>query len=247
MLATSFSRSIRRAVPDRTRPGPGQVATVRADSPILRPIQNGWASLSSLRSRTESSRKTTSSASLRWRVPLRLTARSTLPSRRNPPRACRSNWSSATQGPALTSCSASPNPPIEQFPAYMLASAALDQAQRDLDLTCSARRLTAWRRRWINPARPFRDRRHAGVRRDRRQRPWVDANPKETDITHLQIGQRAHGVCRHVPGHKFLRHRRTGSPGTGAQFAILPPQNASGNWVKVVQRVPVRVRLDRIR
>ena len=75
--------------------------------------------------------------------------------------------------------------------------------------------------------------------------PWVDANPKETDITYLQLGQTATVDRRHVPGPHLPRHRRSSvSPGTGAQFAILPPQNASGNWVKVVQRVPVRIRLD---
>jgi membrane fusion protein (multidrug efflux system) len=73
---------------------------------------------------------------------------------------------------------------------------------------------------------------------------WVDANPKETDITYLQLGQKA---TIHVD--TFSRQAFHGtvvavSPGTGAQFAILPPQNASGNWVKVVQRVPVRIALD---
>ena len=46
------------------------------------------------------------------------------------------------------------------------------------------------------------------------------------------------------PGHIFHGTVATVSPGTGAQFAILPPQNASGNWVKVVQRVPVRIAFD---
>jgi membrane fusion protein (multidrug efflux system) len=75
--------------------------------------------------------------------------------------------------------------------------------------------------------------------------PWVDANPKETDITNLQIGQRATVFVDTFPDVVFSGTVESVSPGTGAQFAILPPQNASGNWVKVVQRVPLRVRLDR--
>jgi membrane fusion protein, multidrug efflux system len=76
------------------------------------------------------------------------------------------------------------------------------------------------------------------------RRPWVDANPKETDITHLQLGQKAWIYVDTFPGHVFHGKVIAVSPGTGAQFAILPPQNASGNWVKVVQRVPVRIELD---
>ncbi len=75
--------------------------------------------------------------------------------------------------------------------------------------------------------------------------PWVDANPKETDITYLQIGQRATVFVDTFPDTVFSGTVESVSPGTGAQIAILPPQNASGNWVKVVQRVPLRVRLDK--
>jgi len=74
--------------------------------------------------------------------------------------------------------------------------------------------------------------------------PWVDANPKETDITHLKIGQRVTVDVDTFPDHTFRGTVVAVSPGTGAQFMILPPQNASGNWVKVVQRVPVRIALD---
>ena len=75
--------------------------------------------------------------------------------------------------------------------------------------------------------------------------PWVDANPKETDITYLRPGQRVTVEVDTFPDHVFTGTVAAVSPGTGAQFSILPPQNASGNWVKVVQRVPVRVQLDR--
>src|SRR5271165_5504955 len=76
------------------------------------------------------------------------------------------------------------------------------------------------------------------------QHPWVDANPKETDITYLQLGQKASIYVDTFPGHAFHGTVIAVSAGTGAQFAILPPQNASGNWVKVVQRVPVRIAFE---
>jgi membrane fusion protein (multidrug efflux system) len=74
--------------------------------------------------------------------------------------------------------------------------------------------------------------------------PWVDANPKETDITYLRVGQKASIEVDSFPDHTFTGTVVSVSPGTGAQFSILPAQNATGNWVKVVQRVPVRIAFD---
>lgn len=73
--------------------------------------------------------------------------------------------------------------------------------------------------------------------------PWVDANFKETELTHVRIGQRANITLDIYPNHKWEAEVQSISPATGAEFSILPPQNASGNWVKVVQRLPVRLRL----
>jgi membrane fusion protein, multidrug efflux system len=74
---------------------------------------------------------------------------------------------------------------------------------------------------------------------------WVDANFKEVQLRHLRIGQAAE-VRSDLYGGSFVYHGHvTGmAAGTGAAFALLPAQNASGNWIKVVQRVPVRVQLD---
>ena len=77
------------------------------------------------------------------------------------------------------------------------------------------------------------------------EQPWVDANPKETDLTYLRVGQTATLDVDSFPNHTFTGHVLAVSPGTGSQFSILPPQNASGNWVKVVQRVPVRIAFDK--
>ena len=75
------------------------------------------------------------------------------------------------------------------------------------------------------------------------RRPWVDANLKETTLAQVRIGQRVELVLDLYPGLVWQGEVESISPATGAEFAILPPQNASGNWVKVVQRLPVRVRL----
>jgi membrane fusion protein (multidrug efflux system) len=74
---------------------------------------------------------------------------------------------------------------------------------------------------------------------------WVDANFKEVQLRHLRIGQPA-AVRSDLYGGGFIYHGhvRGVSAGTGAAFALLPAQNASGNWIKVVQRVPVRIQID---
>jgi membrane fusion protein (multidrug efflux system) len=71
--------------------------------------------------------------------------------------------------------------------------------------------------------------------------PWIIANPKETDLTYVHEGLPVSITVDAYPGRQWYGKVASVSPGTGAEFAILPPQNASGNWVKVVQRVPVRI------
>jgi membrane fusion protein (multidrug efflux system) len=74
---------------------------------------------------------------------------------------------------------------------------------------------------------------------------WVDANFKEVQLRNLHIGQPAEVRSDLYGGASVFHGRVVGmSAGTGAAFALLPPQNASGNWIKVVQRVPVRVQID---
>jgi membrane fusion protein, multidrug efflux system len=74
-------------------------------------------------------------------------------------------------------------------------------------------------------------------------RPWVEANFKETELTHVRKGLTATVELDTYPGVVWQAEVESISPATGAEFALLPPQNASGNWVKVVQRLPVRLRL----
>ena len=77
------------------------------------------------------------------------------------------------------------------------------------------------------------------------ERLWVEANFKEVQLTRMRIGQPVH-VVSDLYGRKVVYHGRVAGlgMGTGAAFALLPAQNATGNWIKVVQRVPVRVVLD---
>jgi membrane fusion protein (multidrug efflux system) len=70
---------------------------------------------------------------------------------------------------------------------------------------------------------------------------WVDANPKETDITWLTQGQSVNITADAFPDTVLKGHVASISPGTGSQFSLIPAQNAAGNWVKVVQRIPVRI------
>ncbi|HMH19793.1 MAG TPA: HlyD family secretion protein [Burkholderiales bacterium] len=72
---------------------------------------------------------------------------------------------------------------------------------------------------------------------------WIEANFKEDQLTHMRVGQAVSVEVDSYPGKTFEGRVASVSPGTGSQFSLLPPENATGNWVKVVQRLPVRVEL----
>lgn len=73
---------------------------------------------------------------------------------------------------------------------------------------------------------------------------WIEANFKETQLTHMKPGQKVWITIDTFPDKKFIGHVESLSPGTGASFSLLPPENATGNWVKIVQRLPVRIAID---
>ncbi|MBR0935585.1 HlyD family secretion protein [Bradyrhizobium jicamae] len=77
-------------------------------------------------------------------------------------------------------------------------------------------------------------------------RIWIEANFRETGLTHMHPGQQATIDVDAYPGHALKAHIVSMSPGTGSDFSVLPPENATGNWVKVVQRLPVRLELDEV-
>ncbi|MCQ4164551.1 HlyD family secretion protein [Tahibacter harae] len=73
---------------------------------------------------------------------------------------------------------------------------------------------------------------------------WVEANFKETDLTNVSVGQSAEVAIDTYPGRHWKARVASISPASGAEFAVLPAQNATGNWVKIVQRIPVRLLLE---
>ncbi len=73
---------------------------------------------------------------------------------------------------------------------------------------------------------------------------WVEANPKESDLTYLKPGAVATITIDAYPGREWRGSVTSLAPATGAEFSVLPPQNATGNWVKVVQRVPIRLKVE---
>jgi membrane fusion protein (multidrug efflux system) len=75
---------------------------------------------------------------------------------------------------------------------------------------------------------------------------WIEANFKEVQLARMRPGQTAAVEIDRYPGRRFSAEVTSVSPSTGSQFSLLPPENATGNWVKVVQRVPVRLQLTRV-
>jgi membrane fusion protein (multidrug efflux system) len=73
---------------------------------------------------------------------------------------------------------------------------------------------------------------------------WVEANFKETQLAGVRVGQSARIVADAYPGVEWPARVSAIAPATGAEFALLPPQNATGNWIKVVQRVPVLLAIE---
>ena len=147
---------------------------------------------------------------------------------------------------ALNQLLGNPDLPLEQFPAYMQAKAVLDDAQRNLDLSTVRAPMDGIATqveqiqlgRFVTAGSPV-------FSVIDTANPWVDANPKESDFTYVTVGQSVTLDVDAFPNHVFKGTIGSLSPGTGATFAILPPQNATGNFVKVVQRVPVRIYFDK--
>jgi membrane fusion protein (multidrug efflux system) len=73
---------------------------------------------------------------------------------------------------------------------------------------------------------------------------WVEANPKETELTHVRPGQPVTVMVDSYPDTQWDGTVESISPAAAQEFSLLPAQNTSGNWVKVVQRIPIRVRVD---
>lgn len=132
---------------------------------------------------------------------------------------------------------------VEEHPAVLQALAELEQAKLDLEYTRviapAAGRVTNLR---LTPGTQVQANATQFVLVTENGY-WVDANFKEGELPGIRPGQRARVELDAMPGTVFDGVVESISPGTGAAFALLPPQNATGNWVKTAQRVPVRIRL----
>jgi membrane fusion protein (multidrug efflux system) len=138
-----------------------------------------------------------------------------------------------------------PNFPIEQHPQYRDAVAERDEAARQLDHTvvkaafagivtnvpaiASGKYLQASTTAFYLVATDH---------------VWVDSNPKETELTYVRPGQPAAVTVDTYPDTQWKGTVESVSPAAAQEFSLLPAQNTSGNWVKVVQRIPMRIRVD---
>ena len=77
------------------------------------------------------------------------------------------------------------------------------------------------------------------------ERTWIEANPKETELTHVKVGNPVTVTIDTYPGRRWDCAVESIAPNSGSEFSVLPAQNTSGNWVKVVQRIPVRIKCER--
>ncbi len=134
---------------------------------------------------------------------------------------------------------------IDKHPAVLSALAARDQAVYNLDRTL----VTAPETGMIAQASTFRAGQYvtpgsAVFALVETGDTWVDANFKETQLGKMQVGQSTTVEFDTYPGREFSAHVAAIGAGTGAEFSLIPAQNATGNWVKVTQRIPVRIKLD---
>ena len=135
--------------------------------------------------------------------------------------------------------------PVEEHPRMLEARSAVDKAERDF---AHATILAPWSGTVANVEnlRPgaYVSAGQPALSMVASDDLWIEANPKETDLTHLKVGDVATVAVDAYPSITWTAKVTSLSPATGAEFSVLPPQNASGNWVKVVQRVPVKLALE---
>jgi len=148
-------------------------------------------------------------------------------------------------GVALANLGGDPNIPPERHPLVAQAQAALDRAQLNLSYTVISAPTDGVVAKveqlqvgdTIGASAPVFALVSTGD-------IWIEANFKEVQLAHMRPGQTATVKIDRYPGRSFSARVTSVSPSTGSQFSLLPPENATGNWVKVVQRVPVRLQLN---
>lgn len=132
--------------------------------------------------------------------------------------------------------------PVEKHPSYLVAKAELDQAKLDLAHT----EIRAPMSGTINaPPKPGQYISAGTITMTlvTNDRPWVEANFTEKELTNIRPGQSVIATVDVYPGKEWKGVVESLSPATGSEFSIIPAQNATGNWVKIAQRVAVRIKL----
>jgi membrane fusion protein (multidrug efflux system) len=146
---------------------------------------------------------------------------------------------------ALAAIGGNVNIPLEEQTVIKEAKAQLEQARLNLEYTRIVADITGYiiKRQvqpgnWVKPGQPLMMIVPLGF-----HELWIEANYKETQLTHICVGQPATVRVDTYPGHEFKGRVDSMMSGTGVAFSILPPENATGNWVKIVQRIPVKIEL----
>ncbi|AZO47664.1 MAG: HlyD family efflux transporter periplasmic adaptor subunit [Mesorhizobium sp.] len=175
-----------------------------------------------------------------------INAKSSLDEAKNDLDKARQQLAVAEQGIISAKAALGGNPDIEtdKHPTVMAALAARDKAAYDLAQTT----VTAPADGVISQASSFKPGQYVAVGTPlftlvETGDTWIDANFKETQLTHMKPGQKAEIIVDTYPGKTFEATVKAIGAGTGAEFSLLPAQNATGNWVKVTQRIPVRLEL----
>jgi membrane fusion protein (multidrug efflux system) len=137
-----------------------------------------------------------------------------------------------------------PDTPDESLAGYKLAVAQFEQAKLDLDHATVRAPIDGVVGKVTLQPGDFLATGQAAMPLVATGAMWVDANFKETDLTHVGVGQPATVEVDTYPGRKWKAHVASISPASGSEFSLLPAQNATGNWVKIVQRIPVRLAID---
>jgi membrane fusion protein (multidrug efflux system) len=152
----------------------------------------------------------------------------------------------------LAKLAGDPNIEVTKHPQYLQAQAIVDEAQRQLDHTVVrapfagvATQVDALQPGTYLVSQTAALTSMGAVALVSTERVWVTAQMKETDLTYVNPGDRVDISVDTYPGRNWSGIVESISPASGSEFSILPAQNTSGNWVKVVQRIPLRIRADR--
>lgn len=141
------------------------------------------------------------------------------------------------------SLAGSVNVPIEQHPSYLVAKAELEQAQLNLAHTevkapvAGTINIPPKQGQYVSQG-------SISMSLVANEHPWIEANFTEKELTYVRPGQKVMTTIDIYPGKTWTGVVQSISPATGSEFSIIPAQNATGNWVKIAQRIAVRIQLD---